>query len=257
MVQPDGRIVAGGFSSRRFALVRYTAAGSKDTSFASGGIKITKVGGQPSIGFDLALQPDGMIVLAGHVKDPDGGGDAGVARYGTTGQLDETFGAGGTQILDWKSSYRAVQSLALGPGGTIVVAGTSDGTQYGRTTEDIAVGRFTTTGAPDGTFGAGGSVFTDFSSSTVGRDEIAEAVATQPDGKVLAAGYTFGGTGSSFNYSLYLCRYLTGGARDATFGAFNGCTLMNGSDANDLALQTDGKILVATRNFGVVRILGG
>jgi len=73
-LQPDGRILLGGFSWREHAegsigfetqgikLARFTAEGSLDPSFGNGGLAAPSLAGSPR-SFDLALQPDGRIVV--------------------------------------------------------------------------------------------------------------------------------------------------------------------------------------------------
>src|SRR6185503_13541791 len=67
-VQADGKIVAAGFTSSLgpslFALARYNAEGSLDTSFGAGGL-VTTVFDLGSHVNDLAIQPDGKIIAAG------------------------------------------------------------------------------------------------------------------------------------------------------------------------------------------------
>ena len=65
VVQPDGKIVAGGGGALTidFALVRYNTDGTLDPTFGSGGMVTTDLGGSDYAA--LALQPDGRIVAAG------------------------------------------------------------------------------------------------------------------------------------------------------------------------------------------------
>ena len=67
-IQPDGKIVAGGFvnngSSNDAALARVNADGIVDMSFGAGGRVLTDFGGR-NFGNSLALQSDGKIVAAG------------------------------------------------------------------------------------------------------------------------------------------------------------------------------------------------
>jgi uncharacterized delta-60 repeat protein len=92
----------------------------------------------------------------------------------------------------------------------------------------------------DPTFGSGGKVTTDFS----GSDNVAQAIALQPDGKIIAAG-------SAGPYPLVdfaLARYNGDGSLDSTFGSGGKVTTdFFGSvdGANGVALQTDGKIVAA------------
>ncbi len=68
-------------------------------------------------------------------------------------------------------------------------------------------------GALDPSFGSGGIVVTDFNGSI---DDAAFAVAVQPDGKILAAGYVF--SSAATNYEFALARYLPDGSLDPSFG---------------------------------------
>ncbi|MET9378325.1 calcium-binding protein [Streptomyces sp. NPDC002992] len=76
VLQPDGRIVAGGNRAGDFALARYQTDGSLDTGFSGDGRAVTDFGGGFEIAYGLALQGDGNIVAAGH-RD----GDFALARY--------------------------------------------------------------------------------------------------------------------------------------------------------------------------------
>src|SRR4029453_14887797 len=61
-VQPDGKIVAGGFARFDFALARYTPSGTVDASFGTGGEVTTNIGGLPDGVNTIALEPDGKII---------------------------------------------------------------------------------------------------------------------------------------------------------------------------------------------------
>jgi len=92
----------------------------------------------------------------------------------------------------------------------------------------------------DPSFGTGGKVTTDiWSSGDVGQD-----VAVQSDGKIVVAGYSYGGSDQDFA----LVRYDTDGTLDTSFGT-DGIvkTTIGATDdqAHALAIQPDGKIVVA------------
>jgi uncharacterized delta-60 repeat protein/uncharacterized repeat protein (TIGR01451 family) len=133
-VQSDGKIVAAGASGGRFALARYTANGTPDTSFHGNGQVVTPGGGAE----DLKLQSDGRIVVAGG-NGP--GGDFAVLRYNTDGSLDSGFGAGGETVTDFGGADTA-HGVALQPGGAIVAAG------QGGPDTDFALARYQGGGAP-------------------------------------------------------------------------------------------------------------
>ncbi|MFD3476717.1 calcium-binding protein [Streptomyces sp. NPDC058695] len=127
-VQPDGRIVAAGGSSGRFALARYNVNGSSDTTFGNAGRVLTPGGGAQ----DVVLQPDGRIVVPGS-NGP--GGDFAVLRYNTNGSLDSGFGTGGLVTTDFGGSDQA-HGVALQPDGKIVAAG------QGGPNTDFALARY-------------------------------------------------------------------------------------------------------------------
>jgi uncharacterized delta-60 repeat protein len=105
--QADGKIVlvwAGPGQSG--ALARYNANGTLDTSFGSGGVVSTTVGGA------LAIQADGKIVV--------NGGE--LARYNPDGSLDGTFGAGGIAPSAINGPLLST-SVVIAPNGDIVTNG--------------------------------------------------------------------------------------------------------------------------------------
>src|SRR5262245_37292985 len=77
------------------------------------------------------------------------------------GDLDPTFGTGGTLMTDINRSTDLAQAVALQADGKLVVVGqTYKNNDY--STEDFVVARYNTDGTLDTTFGAGGRVRTDF-----------------------------------------------------------------------------------------------
>src|SRR5947208_78336 len=107
------------------------------------------------------------------------------------GDLDLTFGMDGKII---NLSFVA-EAIALQPDGRIVAVGTGDAITGGGL---FAVARFTSNGDIDTTFGSGGQVLTAFGSSSQ-----CFAVAVQPDGKLVAGGYTFALGGAVFALARY------------------------------------------------------
>jgi len=247
IIQPDGKIVAGGWTYGGFALARYNTNGILDLRFGIAGRVVTKVTGLGGI-YGLALQPDGKIVAAGSGNRGDNE-DVALARYNSNGRLDATFGTGGTVLADlgggtsgWDEEFAS--AVVLQRDGRIVIAGQSnpgDG-------DNFAVARFNTNGSLDAGFGTGGKVVTDVS-GTGGIDE-ARAVALQGDGRIVAVGVAK--TGGATTYDFALARYDTNGSLDATFGT--GGTLLTdfGGRAGDTydsgrsaTIQPDGKIVAA------------
>jgi uncharacterized delta-60 repeat protein len=80
-VQSNGRIVVGGYSNQAggqghlFAVARYTSGGGLDQDFSGDGKRLINFGPAIDQAFDLALQQDGRIVLAGFSDQGGGTGD--------------------------------------------------------------------------------------------------------------------------------------------------------------------------------------
>ena len=114
-IQSDGKILVAGdsdaFGSDDFALARYNADGSLDTSFGPGhtGLVTTDFGsGSGELANALAIQSDGKILVAG-ITDASGSGDFALARYNADGSLDASFGPGtGLVTTDFGGGSRDV-----------------------------------------------------------------------------------------------------------------------------------------------------
>ncbi|MFC8240337.1 calcium-binding protein [Streptomyces chartreusis] len=116
-VQSTGRIVVGGQSADRFALVRYNVDGSRDTTFGTGGVATTDFGGTAGVN-DLVVQPDDRIVAAGSGSP----GDFLLTRFNADGTLDTGFGTGGRATTGFGADDRA-NVLALQTDGKAIAFG--------------------------------------------------------------------------------------------------------------------------------------
>jgi len=251
-LQPNGKVVVGGYSTAGphgsdfdFALARYSAGGKLDPGFGSGGKVLTVFGGGSSVSA-LGLQPDGKIVAAGSVLVNRPDFDVALARYNPDGTLDPSFGSGGMVTTTFGPTADLMYAVVLQPDGKIVVAGGSGLIQQ---RDDVfALARYRPDGTLDPTFGSGGKVTTTFGPTS---DDFVQALALQPDGKIVAAGVDFvaGRVGPS---DFALARYRPDGSLDPTFGSGGKVTtdFASASDfGNALLLQPDGKIVVAGYSF--------
>lgn len=207
VIQPDGKIVVGGWTgtfggSQDFALKRYDSGGNLDTSFGSnhsGEVATDFVGSLDAI-TSLALQSDGSIIAAGYSFYSDSeSADFALARYSADGTLDESFGDGGLVATAFADGDDIISDLIIQPNGLIIAAGIATLTAENSA---VALARYNPDGSLSQTFGEGGKVLTEISSSFDG----CTGLALQPDGKLVAAGYT--GTDEAFA----VARYLTAGA---------------------------------------------
>ncbi|WP_297696753.1 DUF2341 domain-containing protein, partial [uncultured Eudoraea sp.] len=94
VVQPDGKILVAGYSDNgsdnEFAVVRYDANGTLDSSFGTGGQVTTNFGSGDDYVSSIQLQPDGKIVVVGDAGD-FAGQDIALVRYNADGTLDDSF----------------------------------------------------------------------------------------------------------------------------------------------------------------------
>jgi uncharacterized delta-60 repeat protein len=218
-----------------FAPTAFAAAGSLDSSFDVDGRVTTDLGSYIEEAHALAIQPDGKIVVAGMSEDNDEFIRFPVLlRYDTDGTLDETFdGDGACFIAAPEPTDVAVQS-----DGKIVVVGEYQG--------DFALARFDTGCTPDPTFSDDGFQRVDFA----GGDDGGRAVALQSDGKIVVVGS--GGADTGVNYDFVVARFDTAGILDGSFSG-DGWRRTNfgvNDHANAVAVQADGKIVVAGRTDG-------
>jgi uncharacterized delta-60 repeat protein len=231
-LQPDGKIVVAGWDSDddEFVLVRYLTDGALDTSFGGGdGIAST---GLLSYG-SIALTPDGSIMVA------SGDGDFILARFTSAGALDTSFGGGdGIVEADFDGNDYAYDLLRQSDG-KLLLCGQGD------TPNDFALARFNADGTLDTSFGGGdGKVTTDF--GDFGDEDWANALALQPDGKIVAVGNTFFGGVTANESDFAVARYLPDGSLDAEFSGDGKATLgFDGFDgASSAGIQPNGKIVV-------------
>ena len=135
-----------------FAVVRYLPGGSPDPAFGGGDGIATKTIGTSAQAFDVAMQRDGRIVLAGVALNGSGNGSFAVARFRANGTLDPSFGSGGVTKLKVGKSSIAL-GLAIDSRRRIVLAG-SGGSGLG---SGVLV-RLTPRGRRDHSFGGGDGV---------------------------------------------------------------------------------------------------
>lgn len=250
-VQPGGGIVvAGKVGGGAWGVTRLLADGDVDSSFGSRGIGTTDFGGRAGDLMDLALQPDGRILVAGWE-----GGDShniAVARFLADGGLDAGFGEGGEVSTGVGGSAGRdrdhAHAIALQPDRKIVVAGSwmtglTDPID-GDITEDFYFGvvRYHPDGTLDESFDGDGKRRVGFG----GAFDNARAVAVQPDGRIVVAGpkLTLGSNGR-----IAMARLEPDGSLDESFdgdGKLETDLVENDNDgAWAMALQGDGKIVLA------------
>ncbi len=200
--QNDGKIVIlarakDTASSFQNVLVRYTADGQVDATFASGGfLYIPSVAYGGSYVRRLIKQnisgQERFVVASG---DKCGGVDCiKVQRYTTAGTLDSSFGTGGVATVP--SAGRIINAAAVQADQKILLGSP----QY-------SLIRLNANGSPDTSFGPNG--IATFNDSKM----LITSIVALPDGKILTAG-TYLSVNSG---DLYVARFTSNGRSDGSF----------------------------------------
>lgn len=143
----DGKVLVSGTSrsataaERVITLVRFSADGSVDNSFADGGLVTGLTTAQLGVDDDpfnrldarsVGIDGSGKLVVAGA-----SGNNAGVARYHGNGAVDTTFGNGGSAVFDWGGTDDP-DSIVFGENGQLFLTGTVDAADASNTGAVVA-----------------------------------------------------------------------------------------------------------------------
>lgn len=201
-IQSDDKIIAVGFASGNFLVIRYNADGTIDTSFGGGdGIVATDFSGNEDIAYDVKIQSDGKILVTGPTIS---GLTASMAlvRYLSNGDLDTSFATGGKATLAINSSNTTTaNSIIIQSDGKIILAGFTQNSVS--SSVDFAVVRYDSDGTLDTTFETDGITVTPIGTTT----EASIDSALQSDGKIIVVGYVNDGNDND----PILARYFGGG----------------------------------------------
>ena len=207
-----------------FAVQRYNADGSLDTTFGDQGLATIDIATGPFAApitdeqaLALAVRPDGRIVAVGYASSSAAGGVA-LAQFTRGGQPDPQFGHGGRVYVEYPAGGAALSDVALQADGKIVAGGTS--------ASGFLLARYNANGSPDDGSAADATPADRF--GTAGRTLIAfplggatlHGIALGSDGRITAVGEagspTYSGIGDVHNIAL--ARVTASGQLDPTFG---------------------------------------
>jgi uncharacterized delta-60 repeat protein len=275
-LQPDGKLVIAGTATdslghEAFMVARLNQDGSLDTSFdasgASGGIPGVVIdqldqpppGDTPiSAAGGVAIQSDGKIVVGATVGSIAIGTptEAAAVRLNPDGSFDSSFNGDGIFVRQYGlggSPDSESGGVAIEPDGKIVIAGYATDTQGHLA---LLVSRLTPSGGVDPSFASGSGLLEQLGTCSGQQRSSAGGVAIRPDGTIDVAALANTGSGASCQLEVALIHVLGNGAIDSSFGS-GGVTLDQlGVGASpmsfplDLALQTDGKLLMAVAAHG-------
>jgi len=227
-IQPDGKVLIGGFfttynSTARNRIARLNADGSLDTTFNIG------TGANGSV-FDVSIQTDGKVLIAGDFSTYNGVSANRIARLNANGSLDTTFNIG-------TGANNSVFDVSIQTDGKVLIAG-SFTTYNGVSANRIA--RLNANGSLDTTFnigtGANGSVID---------------VSIQTDGKVLIAGSFTTYNGVSANR---IARLNADGSLDTTFNDNAGLSFIFADSSNTFSAINIGGPPITSNQWNMLTI---
>ena len=246
--QPDGRLLAVGrqgdmsTGSSRGVIERFNSDGTLDTSFGNQGVIVGPAGANEAY-FAVTMQDATHFLVAG-----TSGGDFLLERFDLSGNLDSSFATSGRTTIDFGTTTDTARSIALAPGGLIVLGGDSGG--------NFAFARLDANGHLDPNFAQSGRQLFGVGNGT---DNGLSSIVVQPGGAILAVG--------SEGASVVVVHLTAAGEADGGFGngglvaigQLSARTDLGSPDRSEgLALQSNGDILVANRtpsgHFGLVRL---
>lgn len=223
VLQSDGKIIIGGNISsydgiERKAIARINADGSLDQNFYP----------NPSVSFAgqvlaLGLQPDGKILAGGWFDEFETSQAANIVRLNSDGTMDASFDCG-TGV----NAY-GIEDFAIQPDGRIIITGQYDEVNGA---ESIMISRLLADGTLDNTFQM---------DTAIGWYS-GVSLQLQPDNKIILGGWLFGWPNGQ-DTAMNIVRLNVDGSIDQSFDPGSGVD--GGATIWDIALQSDGKILLA------------
>ena len=241
-----------------FFLFRYNANGSLDTGFDGDGMLFVEPS-ELSFGVEnltcLAIQSDGKYVLAGNKAN-----NVLLKRFTPDGNLDPSFGTGGTVITQSASGFQqGANCIVIQNDGNIVIGGYSIASAN-PPSRNFLLSRYMPIGLPDTSFNGTGTTAIQLLDADLIYGYAGDALAIQSDGKIIIKGVT----GQQGSVGTTVVRCNPDGTPDATFGTTGQIVLdLGGVSYANVIVQPDGKIVFAGYSdqappaaFAVVRLQG-
>lgn len=235
---------------------RLNTNGTLDTSFGTAGIATSFLSGQLCISNCAAMQADDKFVVGGYLFN-FGQPSTCITRWNANGTIDAAFGITGP---GYTRGIPPGPMLPTGPmqGNNMDIAVQADG-RIVTVTRGGSVFRYTTSGSFDPSFGTvlPGGWYTHVPSA-FGDGIALQALALQPDQKILACGYYYDASETKTHGLLF--RVNPDGSLDTTFGTageivwdgppqfYNPFISSPNSDALDVVVLDDGNILVLSQS---------
>lgn len=207
VLMTDGRLVVTGEMGSGTFMARFSSTGALDSNFpGSVGVNTNMLNS-----YRLALGPNGSIYVIGSRDVTVPNIEWVIAKYGSDGLLDPTFGTNGETLMDFSATADIPMDITVLGNGSVLVAGYADSEAYsGR--YNMAMVKLTPAGQLDTAFGSGGRLVYDLS----GSHDIAYGMEVAPDGRILLSGAIYNQDTAS--YEAAAGRLLPNGDPDTSFG---------------------------------------
>lgn len=221
VLQPDGKILIGGSyhstlnATSRNGIRRLLPDGSRDPGFVG-------VAGYVEA---LAIQADGKILVGGAFAAASGGYRYGVVRLNPDGTPDATYAEPSFALGSSNDGVR-IWEIVVQPDGKILVGGLFTRVNGASRT---AITRLNGDGTLDD----------QFRPERLPGDASLEAIALQPDGKLLLSGYAYVNLVNGMSQSRVV-RLNADGSEDGSFASVS----LRESYQNSIAIQRDGRVLI-------------
>ncbi len=150
-----------------------------DPPLTLSGLSVTDFGINDDIAYDLAVQPDGKLIVVG-TSHNSSDNDMAVARYLEDGTLDSQFNSDGRATFAVGNGNDGAYGVDIQNDGKIVLAGYT----HNGLNKDFAIIRLTQDGFLDKEFDGDGQVVVSFAKG----DDTAYKVKVLEDGKIVVAG---------------------------------------------------------------------
>jgi uncharacterized delta-60 repeat protein len=250
-----------------FTIVRYNYNGSVDTSFGIDGINSIRPDSRSSsVSYSMVVQPDGKIVLGGSsyyevftnyavISNLD----SYLVRFDENGDLDLDFGVGGQILMsDRKPQADAIVFVGTQSNGKIIAIGCTDGASSDNVAcsggNKYMISRYNPDGAVDSTFGTNGIILS-LNEKVLSYNILTASLLS--DDKMIITG-TYLPYEPEDGKKFFAAKFDKNGILDVSFGnsgevytSFNSdrFSFSFGGFSNSVAVQNDGKILLAGTNF--------
>jgi uncharacterized delta-60 repeat protein len=228
-----------------YFIKKLLANGSTDLTFGTQGkirVQSNSFGLGSFLITDLKVLSDSKILLSGTSAATSSDiGKLTLVRLNSNGTIDNTFGNKGVALLSDPTETLFGYKMKIQADGKILVA------TFKGDLNIFLITRFTSSGILDNSFGTKGMAELKLSDALI-ESVFVGAIETDNQGNI----YALGRYGDSFNFEtvVAVCKFNSSGAIVSSFGKSGLAKVSSNSEYSDivsLGIQTDGKIVVATR----------